>query len=432
MFRTKFLALMVVVSTILTSQVFAQSALERIYGKGVHAYYNGQMNEARALFDEAITLGSEDPRVYYYRGVVSSQMGDTYGAKADFDRAAELEMNSPAGSYSIHRSLQRIQGSVRMEIEDSRSSASARTVVRRRPTQDQGSAIRTAPRETISPRRNIQVDPTPRVQQQPSVNFPDVSGVQDPTDWFDGQTEEIEVPEEILEPEVVDTTPAVTTEIVGNEGSGNRAEGSGLRDEGSGSRDSQATNADPFGNDGSGSRDNGSGSRDNGSGSRDEGSGSRDSSDPFGNDGSGSRDEGSDSRSEGSDSRDSQETNSDPFGNDGSGSRDEGSDSRSEGSDSRSEGSDSRASQDTNEDPFGDEGAVSKNEGSGSRGEGSDSRSEGSDSRSEGSDSRSEGSGSKDMDEDPFGEELPDGSGSKDMDEDPFGGESDEDPFGDG
>ena len=101
----------------------AQSAiLAEMYGRGVHAHYAGNSNDAKQLLSSAINSGSEDPRTYYFRGIVAYREGRTYEAESDWRRGAELEMSGRTNG-GIGRSLSRFQGSGRMELEQIRQKA---------------------------------------------------------------------------------------------------------------------------------------------------------------------------------------------------------------------------------------------------------------------------------------------------------------------
>src|SRR4051812_10696787 len=72
---------------------FGQDAmLEELYGRGVHAYFSGNMVEAYNSLHAAIKSGSRDPRAFYYRGLVLNRYGRPTEATDDFRKGAELEM----------------------------------------------------------------------------------------------------------------------------------------------------------------------------------------------------------------------------------------------------------------------------------------------------------------------------------------------------
>ncbi len=101
----------------------AQDALlSELYGRGVHAFFAGNLEEAMTFLDEAAT-GNSDPRVFYFRGLVSAANGDSDAATADFAKGADLEANNQEQPYNIGRALQRVQGTTRLEIESIRRRA---------------------------------------------------------------------------------------------------------------------------------------------------------------------------------------------------------------------------------------------------------------------------------------------------------------------
>ncbi|MFG0253529.1 MAG: hypothetical protein ACF787_00295 [Rhodopirellula sp. JB053] len=101
----------------------AQSAvLSETYGRGVHAYHAGQYNKASEWLSMAINNGFQDPRAFYFRGLAAAASGRGYESKADFQQGAEIEARGAFGN-SVGRSLARVQGSTRMELELIRETA---------------------------------------------------------------------------------------------------------------------------------------------------------------------------------------------------------------------------------------------------------------------------------------------------------------------
>jgi len=101
---------------------FAQTAMDETYGIGVHSYYSGNLTQADQIFNQLVDSGSQDPRVYYFRGVTQSRLTRDAAGKADFEKGADLEMQGKR-AVDVGRALQRIQGRVRTEIEKARSAA---------------------------------------------------------------------------------------------------------------------------------------------------------------------------------------------------------------------------------------------------------------------------------------------------------------------
>ena len=108
--------------TITPTATAQEAVLAEIYGRGVHAFYSGQHDQARQMFSSAINNGIKDPRAYYFRGIVSSMQGRSFEAESDWKQGAMLE--AQAGSNpAVGRSLARFQGSARLKLEQIRQTA---------------------------------------------------------------------------------------------------------------------------------------------------------------------------------------------------------------------------------------------------------------------------------------------------------------------
>jgi hypothetical protein len=112
--------------------VAQDSPLNEVYGAGVHAFYDGHHSEAIDALTAAIDGGMKDARAYYFRGLAQAGMGDLEAAKADFELGATLEAADPAMSTVVSRSLQRIQGQVRLCLEVHRTKARLAALSERR------------------------------------------------------------------------------------------------------------------------------------------------------------------------------------------------------------------------------------------------------------------------------------------------------------
>ncbi|QDV56746.1 hypothetical protein [Rosistilla oblonga] len=124
MARSLFLMILVVAGSFgFQSPSQAQSpVLAELYGRGVHAYYCGDLIDAHRYLSMAIDNGSRDPRAHYFRGVVNAATGRQLEAEADWQLGAQLEIQGEYGA-GIGRALQRVQGPVRMEMENIRQLA---------------------------------------------------------------------------------------------------------------------------------------------------------------------------------------------------------------------------------------------------------------------------------------------------------------------
>ena len=117
------LALAVLGLLALAPAVRAQEAgLTELYGHAVHAFFSGRTQASLESLTQAIDAGSQDPRVFYYRGLVWQQMQSPEAAEQDFARGAALEA-SGQGLYGVDRALERIQGRTRLVIEHHRTAA---------------------------------------------------------------------------------------------------------------------------------------------------------------------------------------------------------------------------------------------------------------------------------------------------------------------
>lgn len=96
--------------------------LAEMYGRGVHAYYAGDYSTAYDALTMAIDNGSIDPRVYYFRGLVSNATGRSEEAEADWREGAELEATGRL-NVDVGRALARFQGTERLELERIRQQA---------------------------------------------------------------------------------------------------------------------------------------------------------------------------------------------------------------------------------------------------------------------------------------------------------------------
>ncbi len=106
------------------SSAWAQdAALDQVYGTAVEAYYSGNYTQTYNLLSSAIGSGSTDPRVYYFRGLSEMFLGRSLDAQKDFRRGAQLETTDTSTPYDVGRSLERVQGRVRLQLESYRTMA---------------------------------------------------------------------------------------------------------------------------------------------------------------------------------------------------------------------------------------------------------------------------------------------------------------------
>ena len=125
----------VVVSSIAVAAVFTSAAAlarewdaaSELYGRGVHAYFAGRPNQADMLLSRALEINSRDPRLFYFRGLSRIRMGRGDDGRADMKSGAALEAER-TNRYAVGTSLQRVQGSDRLLLEQFRRQARAEAV----------------------------------------------------------------------------------------------------------------------------------------------------------------------------------------------------------------------------------------------------------------------------------------------------------------
>ena len=99
----------------------AQTRSSEAFGSGVHQYFNGRHQEAIHSLNIAIAKDSKNARAYYFRGLAKMGSGDSFGAESDFELGAAVESSSSRRPTSVvTRSLERVQGSMRLKLENTR------------------------------------------------------------------------------------------------------------------------------------------------------------------------------------------------------------------------------------------------------------------------------------------------------------------------
>ncbi|MDR2168797.1 MAG: hypothetical protein LBP59_01485 [Planctomycetaceae bacterium] len=113
------------VSGIFADELTIANESEVLYGAGVHAFFDGDYKKAIEIFDKVESLGSEDPRPYFFAAIARYRL-DVNSADADkyFKKASTLEWQGKnLREYDVPESLRRIQGNERLHIEKYRTQA---------------------------------------------------------------------------------------------------------------------------------------------------------------------------------------------------------------------------------------------------------------------------------------------------------------------
>lgn len=90
-----------------------------LYSKAYALFWKGDYQESRVIFT-AITLVTDDPRAWLYLGLTEQASGDTAAAVASVRRGWKLARRQSDPS-SLHRALERLQGSQRRWLEGLRA-----------------------------------------------------------------------------------------------------------------------------------------------------------------------------------------------------------------------------------------------------------------------------------------------------------------------
>ncbi len=108
------------------SLTVAQEPSASDYVRGASRFAVGDFAQASVAFDEAIAAKSDDPRVYYFRGLCAARQNDPASAAAFYATGARLEIESPKGRLvAVDAALTTIQGAERASIETARAQARA-------------------------------------------------------------------------------------------------------------------------------------------------------------------------------------------------------------------------------------------------------------------------------------------------------------------
>ena len=129
-----FMRLRVVVSSVVLSFAFLASSVFSIsiaaepspadqLAVAVEAWRVGDLIGAQELLTQVIEAGTRDPRAYYYRGLLSEQLGTD--SEQDLLAAAKLEAETTS-TRLVNRALENVQGPTRAKIERYRAEARAK------------------------------------------------------------------------------------------------------------------------------------------------------------------------------------------------------------------------------------------------------------------------------------------------------------------
>ena len=118
----------VMASALISVPSFAQTGdspiIYQTFGRGIH-YYNAQdFENAFNELTKCVENGTQNPSVYYFRGLALMNLGREEDAAIDFKSGADLELKATTNTQKqIGYDLQFVQGPLRQTLETYRSSA---------------------------------------------------------------------------------------------------------------------------------------------------------------------------------------------------------------------------------------------------------------------------------------------------------------------
>lgn len=118
-------AAMIALSSSAYANVFGkQHQAEVNYGKGVHAFFDGDYQQAIELFQDIEKSGFNDPRACFFLALSHYRLEEKDKAEPLFKKAAELEISERRfRDYNVSDAIKRIQGKERLMLEEYRKEA---------------------------------------------------------------------------------------------------------------------------------------------------------------------------------------------------------------------------------------------------------------------------------------------------------------------
>jgi hypothetical protein len=90
------------------------------FAAGISSYWSGAYGRAEEQFQAAIRNDNQDARYHYYLGLARWSQGNRDAARNAFERGAELERQNRPAREAINALLERVQGSLRQEVDQFR------------------------------------------------------------------------------------------------------------------------------------------------------------------------------------------------------------------------------------------------------------------------------------------------------------------------
>ena len=111
---------------------------------GMQSFFDGKIQQSHQSLTQQIETGLLDARLFYFRGLANSRLGNAKAAAADFQKAANLELSG--NGYGVGEALQRVQGRERLMLEKYRTMARLGRRYRRQPIAPKPEVVRVSDR----------------------------------------------------------------------------------------------------------------------------------------------------------------------------------------------------------------------------------------------------------------------------------------------
>ncbi|MDO4551642.1 MAG: hypothetical protein Q4C96_10380, partial [Planctomycetia bacterium] len=131
--RRKFILIIIFYVAFLTPSFFSASLsraekdqvqiLQKMFASGVNKYNSGKFKDAYDDLSKCIHLKTENPSIYYFRGLALLQLGREEDAAEDFKIGANMEIKNPKSQTKIGYDLINVQGALRLKLEEYRTDA---------------------------------------------------------------------------------------------------------------------------------------------------------------------------------------------------------------------------------------------------------------------------------------------------------------------
>lgn len=107
------------------ARVVNAEAASYYFSQGYHAYWNRDYRTALRYLNKAMQASNVDARVWYYKGFTEIALRQERAALDSLAQAVRLHMNDSSQAAKVSKSLERVQGSLRLRIYQAKLRARA-------------------------------------------------------------------------------------------------------------------------------------------------------------------------------------------------------------------------------------------------------------------------------------------------------------------